>query len=66
MKQLVSQLPWEQRKKEELQPDCWRCVLSLMVRLMEMPTFYDVSIMSMLETPNLSDHVAGDVIQSFA
>lgn len=62
MKRLVSQLPWEQSKKEEPRPDYWRRVLSLMVKLMDTPTFYDVCIMFWLEIPNHSNTVTGDVI----
>lgn len=44
MKRLVGQLPTRTNKAEPIGMAYWRPALSLMVKVMEKPTFYDVSL----------------------
>jgi nucleolar pre-ribosomal-associated protein 2 len=44
MKSLVSHLPGESDKAEAIGPQYWMLVLSLMVKVMGRPTFYEVCI----------------------
>ena len=43
MKALVAHLPEESDKVKTTGPEYWRPVLSLMIKLMNRPTFYEVS-----------------------
>jgi hypothetical protein len=43
MKSLVAGLPGESDKAEAVGVEYWRSVLALMIKLMERPTFYEVS-----------------------
>ncbi len=42
MKSLISHLPGDSDKAEAIGTDYWKLVLSLMVKLMGRPTFYEV------------------------
>ncbi|KAK4123227.1 hypothetical protein N657DRAFT_672237 [Parathielavia appendiculata] len=50
MKSLVSHLPGESDKPDAIAPDYWMSVLSLMVKLMRRPTFYEGMSFSHLES----------------
>lgn len=42
MKSLVAHLPGDSDKAESIGTEYWKPVLSLMIKLMERPTFYEV------------------------